>query len=932
MLRIRSTALLALLALCFSLPLSAQRKITTPKEEFGFNVGDDYMLATYTQFEKYVQKLAKESDRMKLVDMGKTAEGRTQWMSIVSSPENIRNLARLKEISHRMATAEGVSEEAARAMSLEGKAVVWIDGGLHATEVLGAAQLTEMIYQMNSRTDAETMRMLRDVVILFVHANPDGMELVSSNYMRNADPTKRRYVSERLYQKYVGHDNNRDFFMSTQAETQNINRQLYMEWIPQILYNHHQQGPAGTTLFCPPFRDPASYFYDPLMMIGVDQVGAAMHSRFTVEGKPGFTTREGASFSVWYNGGLRTTAYYHNMIGLLTESAGNPTPIDIPFVPSRQLQNKTTPYPIAPQEKWHFRQSIEYSVTANRAVLDYASRHKDDLLFNIWKMGTNSIERGKRDNWTMTPARIEALTEKIAKESVGVVSRGPGVDAASGAPGGIAPTKYYQELVKPELRDARGYILPADQADFNTAVTFAQTLQWMGIVTHRATADFTVAGKTYKKGSIVYKAAQAFRPHLLDMFEPQNYPNDFRYPGGPPIAPYDSAGWTLAYQMGVKFDRILEDFNGPFEKIEGFAKMPEGKVNGSGAAGYLLSHKVNDSFKAINQLLAAGEDVYWLKDAQKAGGVDFEQGTIYVPNKAKTAQTLANVARQTNVTFVSAAVKPPGDALKLKPVRIGLWDNVGGSMSAGWTRWLFEQYQFPFEIVYPPSLDQGDLRSKFDVLVFVTGAISERVRFGNGGGGPGASDPAMMTAEWQARQGRVTREKTVPQLKKFLESGGTVLTIGTSTALAQMLGLPVGDQLVEKLANGTERKLPNEKFYVPGSLLEVAIDNTNPLAYGMDKKADIFFEDSPVFRLKPDAGLQNVKPVAWFADGKPLRSGWAWGQHYLDGGVAVAEAKVGEGKLFIYGPEVIFRAQPHGTFKLFFNALYYGSAEAKKID
>ena len=903
-----------IILLAFCLSLAAQRKISSPKEEFGHNIGDDYFLATYSQYEKYMQRLASESDRMKLVDIGKTEEGRTQYMSIVSSPENIRNLERLKEISRRMANAEGLSEEQARSLAKEGKAVVWIDGGLHASEVLGASQLIEMTYQMLSRNDEETLRMLRDCVILFVHANPDGMELVSSNYMRNADPAKRRYNPERLYQKYVGHDNNRDFFMSTQKETQNINRQLYLEWVPQILYNHHQTGPAGSILFCPPFRDPASYLYDPMMMIGVDQIGSAMHARFAVEGKAGFTTREGSSFSVWYNGGLRTTSYYHNMIGILTESSGSPTPMEIPFVPSRMLQNKTTPFPIAPQEKWHFRQSIEYSITANRAILDYASRHKDDLLYNIYRMGKNSIERGGRDHWTILPKHIEWLNERMAKD---------GIVAGDGRQGGVVPMKYYAELLKPEWRDPRGYILPADQADFNTAVKFTHTLQWMGLTALKATTDFEVAGKKYAKGSIVFKTTQAFRPHLLDMFEPQNYPNDFRFPGGPPIAPYDSAGWTLAYQMGIQFDRVLNDFSGPFEKVNGFLPMPEGRVNGSGAAGYLLSHKVNDSFKAINRLLAAGEDVYWLK-----GGNGLEAGTIYVPLKAKTAQVVATVAKEAAVQFTTAAEKPKGDALKLKPIRIGLWDNVGGSMASGWTRWLFEQFQFPFEVVYAPGIDQGELRAKYDVLVFVTGGIAERARFGGAVGG----DSSSLMPEWQARQGRVTREKTVPQLKKFLESGGTVLTIGTSTALAQMLGLPVTDQLVERMANGSEKKLPNEKFYVPGSVLEVAIDNTNPLAYGMEKKADIFFEDSPVFKLKPEASLQNVKPVAWFADAKPLRSGWAWGQHYLEGGVAVAEAKVGEGKLFLYGPEVTFRAQPHGTFKLFFNGLYYGSAVAVKLD
>lgn len=884
-----------------ALTLFGQRKITTTKEAFGSDVGDDYFLATYKQYESYVKRLAQESDRIRLVDIGRTEEGRTQYMSIVSAPENLKNLDRYKSISQRMGRAEGLTDEQARALAKEGKAVVWIDGGLHASEVLGAAQLIEMTYQLLSRNDEETLRILRDCIILLVHANPDGMDLVSENYMRNPDPTKRRYTPERLYQKYVGHDNNRDFFMSAQKESQNINRLLYIDWIPQILYNHHQTGPAGTILFCPPFRDPANYVYDPLMMIGVDQIGAAMHARFAVEGKPGFTTREGANYSVWYNGGLRTTSYYHNMIGILTETVGNPTPIDIPFVPNRLLQNKQNPFPIAPQGKWHFRQSIDYSITANRAILDYASRHKDDLLYNIHRMGKNSIERGSKDWWTMTPKRIEWLEARLKKDGIGNTP--------------TKPAKYYQELLKPEWRDPRGYILPADQADFNTAIKFARTLQWTGIDVHRATADFTVNGKKYPRGSLVFKTAQSFRPHLLDMFEPQDHPNDFKAEGGPPTPPYDSAGWTLAYLMGVQFDRILDAFDGPFEKINGFIDVPAGLAPASSAAGYLLSHKVNDSFKAINQLLAAKEEVYWLK-----GGNGVEPGAIYIPAKPSTATTVARVAREAKVNFTAASARPKGEALKLKPLRIGLWDTVGGSMPSGWTRWLFEQFEFPFEVVYPPTLDQGNLRDKFDVLVFVTGGISGRQRPGGNG------DSENLLPEWRARLGSVSREKTVPQLKQFLESGGTVLTIGSSTALAQMLDLPVADPLMERLANGNLRKLPAEKFYVPGSVLQVAVDNTHPLAYGMDKKADIFFDNSPVFQLRPE-GASSLKPVAWFDSAQPLRSGWAWGQHYLDGAVAVAEAKVGEGKLFLYGPEVNFRAQPHGTFKLLFNGLYYGVAE-----
>jgi hypothetical protein len=165
-------------------------------------------------------------------------------------------------------------------------------------------------------------------------------------------------------------------------------------------------------------------------------------------------------------------------------------------------------------------------------------------------------------------------------------------------------------------------------------------------------------------------------------------------------------------------------------------------------------------------------------------------------------------------------------------------------------------------------------------------------------------------------------------LRQFLEAGGSILTIGSSTSLAYNAGLPIANALMEKQQDGTERALPREKYYVPGSVLQVRVDNTNPLAYGLSDKLDVFFDNSPVFRLRPEASIMNVKPVAWFDSDKPLRSGWAWGQKYLQDGVAVAEARVGKGKLFMFGPEITFRAQPHGTFKFLFNGIFYGGAES----
>src|ERR1700676_4561346 len=352
---------------------------------------------------------------------------------------------------------------------------------------------------MVSRNDPETLRILNDVIILATHANPDGMELVSNWYMRKAEPTKRSLQSvPRLWQKYIGHDNNRDFYMSNMQESTNINRQLFDEWFPQIMYNHHQTGPAGAVMFAPPFRDPFNYNFDPLIPDLIELVGAAMDSRFVAEGKPGTVMRSGAPYSTWYNGGLRTTTYFHNMVGLLTETIGSPTPFELPLVPQRQLPSGDEPFPVPPQT-WHFRQSIEYSMTANRAVLDLASKDREDFLYNLYRMGRNSIERGSRDSWTITPKRIEALQGAAAKGS----SEG----------GGAVSSKLYASVLHdPAVRDPRGYILPSDQPDFPTATKFIDALLKNGITIHRATADFQVAGKRYPTGSWVVQTAQAFRP------------------------------------------------------------------------------------------------------------------------------------------------------------------------------------------------------------------------------------------------------------------------------------------------------------------------------------------------------------------------------------------------------------------------------------
>lgn len=898
-----SRGLIALFVICAAFTAAAQN-IPSPKSHFGFDIGDDYQLANFTQTEAYFKKLAAASSRAKMVDIGKTEEGRTQFMLIITSPENQQKLARYQQISQQLAHAEGLTAEQAKLLAAEGKAVVWIDGGLHANETVGIHQLIQTAYELTSRNDPETRNILDHVIILMTHANPDGQELISNWYMRDKDPLKRTLSGvPRLYEKYVGHDNNRDFFMLNLKETQNIGRQLFVEWIPQIMYNHHQAGPAGTVVAGPPYRDPFNYVFDPVLMTSIDAVGAAMHNRMNTESKPGYTQRNGSVFSTWYNGGLRTTTYFHNMIGLLTEIVGSPTPSEIPLVPSRLLPNSDSPNPVTPQT-WHFKQSVDYSVSLNYAVLNYAQRYSDELLYNIYLMGSNSIQRGKGDYWTFSPKKLDAINAAIKK------SKTEGTD--SEALRRPVPVKYYDTVMKaPENRDARGYILSADQPDFTTAVKFLNALIRTGVVVQKATADFSVAGKRYPKGSYIVKTDQAFRPHVLDMFEPQDHPNDFKYEGAAPTPPYDSAGWTLAYLMNVKFDRILDKVEGPFKTIA-YGELQKAAIPAlEKSSGYNLSAAVNDSYQVVNELLKAGAEVFRNSD----------NGGFYIPATTKSTEILTRTGTELGLKIPASAGKPK-HAVKLTPSRIALWDTYGGSISSGWIRWLMEQYHFEATVIYPQDIDKGALKKNYDVIIFCDGAIPAVQLNARGNRAPAVKNEDI-PQEFRNRTGRFSTEKSLPSLKQFLADGGHIVTIGSSTNLAYYLDLPVRNYMVEMTAAGKERNLPGEKYYIPGSVLQASFDVSDPANWGMEKTADVYFDNSPVFKVAPEAiSAGIIKPLAWFGTDTSLRSGWAWGQAYLRDGITAFSANIGKGELLAFGPEITFRAQTHGTFKLLFNQLY----------
>jgi hypothetical protein len=376
--------------------------------------------------------------------------------------------------------------------------------------------------------------------------------------------------------------------------------------------------------------------------------------------------------------------------------------------------------------------------------------------------------------------------------------------------------------------------------------------------------------------------------------------------------------------MGVSFDRLYTGFTGPFEKIStDLATPPAGAITGPAKPlGYLVSHEYNDAYTLTNRLLKANQPVYWLTSTITVGTRELAPGTLWIPYSPETQKLIETAAHDLGINATGVAKKPTGEAMQLHPTRIALYDQYGGSMPSGWIRWLLEQFEFPFTVIYPQTLDAGNLNTSFDDIILADGAAVANAD------APGnrffaQPKPEDIPAEFRPWLGRISSDKTVPQIQKFVENGGTLLTIGSSTKIYNNLHLPVRDALTE-IVKGKEQPVPSERFYIPGSLIRAQVDNTQPIAYGMPTAVDVFFDNSPAYRAVPAASNHGLTTVAYYGEGNILDSGWAWGQTYLNNSIAVAQASLGKGKVLLYGPEITFRGQPHATFKFLFNGLLYG--------
>lgn len=834
----------------------AAMKVPSPEDVFGFQVGADYKLASHEQLVDYFTRLDASSDRVVVENIGKSSQGRPMILAIISSEANLKNRARYQDIARRLAMTRGVDEAQARALSKEGKAIVWIDGGLHATEVAGAQHTPELAWWLVTSDSDEAKRVRENTILLLMPSmNPDGLDIVRDWYYKNLGTPFETTTPPDLYHHYVGHDNNRDWAMFTQVETQAVARQLYKEWLPQIVYNHHQSGPFPSRIWGPPMKDPVNPNLDPLIVSTINQIGEAMRKRFDEEEKPGYSSH--MLYDIWWNGSMRGGPDFHNMAGFLTETSlyRLATPYcysaeEIPDTFGERHKNLPAKTPSVNYTRpwlggcWPFRKPVEYMITASRATLDLAAKMKEDFLYNIWRMGTRQIARGER------------------------------------AEGG--PFAYV--------------IDPAAQHDQTRMVEFLRTFRIANIEVRQADAPFTAGGKSYPAGTYVL-GPQPFRPYVVDLIDEKKFPERRLYPGGPPDPPYDMTGYELSYQMGIKIDRVREPFAVPARLVDVIA-TPAGGVMGTATTAFTLAPAANWGVKAVNRLLKAGARVSWAAD-----------NSMVVQGVSR--DVVAKMGVDLGVWFAGVDAVPAGSK-PIRAPRIGLYRSHRANMDEGWTRWILEQYEFPYTTLKNSDMRTSDF-SQFDVLLFADEADTTILN--------GAA-VGTMPADFVGGIGI----EGAASVRKFVERGGWVVAWDRAADFAILaLDLP--------LRNSVRDTRP-EEFFIPGSLLRITTKPANPLAAGMEANAIAMFADSQAFQIVAPASagkLRAARDVDVFVEyprQNLLVSGWELGaSRYIAGRVAAARVAVGKGQAVIMGFRPHWRGQPHNTFKLLFNPLFLSTAE-----
>jgi len=492
--------------------LSVAAEIASPEEHLGRPVGTDFQLADWGQVSGYYAKLAEQSPRVELLTVGKTTEGRDFLAAVISSEENLSRLDEIRAYARTIADPRGKTDEEKRRAIDEGKVIIFVTPTMHSTEP-AATEMGMQFAWLLASSDDEPWRSAREnaVVLITPSLNPDGVDHVASWYREHVGTPYEAAGLPKLYQYYTGHDNNRDWFMLTQVETRHLTRLMYKEWLPQFLWDVHQQGNNGERFFVPPYRDPLNPNLDPAIVAGINLVGTRAVMDMTREGLTGIAT--GVSFDNWWNGGNRSVPCRHHVIGILTEAAG--CSLASPIFQERSSLSAPNGAPqyqpsngfVAPWPGgwWRLSDITRYELAFGRSLLGTINREPQFWLSNALEASERSVARGRAD--------------------------GP-----------------------------RAWLIPPDNRDPAAARRLVDVLLASGVEVRVSRSAFQADGREYPTGTVVIGRDQPYGGYVEDLFEVQEYP--------PGTEPYDVSGWTLPLLLGVRRVEVVQDFEVESELVE----------------------------------------------------------------------------------------------------------------------------------------------------------------------------------------------------------------------------------------------------------------------------------------------------------------------------------------------------------------------------
>lgn len=864
--------IVAALALILAAPAAGRAEVVPkPEEVLGFPVGADYHLATYAQAIDYLKQVAGVSDRIRLFELGRTSMDRPMIYAVISSAENLKALDKHKDIARRLSLAAGPEEEAAR-LAAEGRAVVYIDGGLHASECAPAQHNIQLAYDLVTARDPRRLRILEDVILVLVFANPDGMDLLAEWYHPNVGTPFEVAPMPRLYHKYAGHDNNRDGYIANLVETRHLSRLVNREWFPVIAYNHHQTAPFPARIWTPPNSEPTNPNVHPLIVRWQNLIGSAMGASFDAAGREGAISR--IVFDTWYPGYMTQVHDSHNIISILTETAlyryATPHFYTVRDFPAEYRDLTMSAFYPSPWKGgwWRLKDAVDYCLTASLAVLETASKYREELLLNKYRMAREVMARYEKE-------------------------------------------------------PPYAWIVPEKQRDPGSAALLLNRLILLGVDVYRSEEPFTSDGLAYPKGTYVLPVAQPNGLFLKNVFEEQKYPDLRKYPDlwqglvtsrrfeGSPFEAYDMMGWTLPYQFGlhavaagtpviVRKTLLLE------------ARLVDGAVEGSGGAGWLIDPAANAAAAAANRALGAGGRVLRAKKAFSAGGREHPAGTYFIAGRGLDSGFMAKTAKELGLRPLAVPTAPSAETFSLRRPRLGVYQSWIPSEEEGWLRLVLEEHDFAFTSLHDADIRAGDLRSNYDVLIVPDHYGADLIVDGYE---KGAMPPA-----YEGGLGA----RGVANIKAFAEAGGTVILVnGACDLAADRFGLPLRNVL---------KNAKPEEFNCSGSLVRIVYDPAHPVAYGMPANGAAVFSSSAAFDLLPSFETgRETRSIATYAEEGLLMSGWIHGERLIQRKTALAEARLGTGRVVLLGFPATFRAQPRGTFKLLFNAVFYGASESAPV-